>query len=160
MTLPVTIHIDRLPIDKFNIVHLLNEFQNAEHLLTDVTNHGNAVLVQRKFHLVQTGVESEELNNLPYTQEVIRTIMSIHKFDSANYRMVMPNTCYNWHVDKGKVCVHVPIITNPGCKFIYEHKAFSMPADGSAYVVNNGIAHTFMNAGPEPRLHLTFENLD
>jgi hypothetical protein len=35
-----------------------------------------------------------------------------------------------------------------------------MPADGSAYVVNNGIPHSFMNAGSEPRLHLTFENLD
>ena len=160
MTLPITTHIDRLPIPKFDLPQLLREYQSVSDILTDVVNHGNAVLVQKKFHLVQTSIESEELKKLPYTSEVIKTIMNIHKFDSANYRIVMPNTCYNWHVDTGKVCVHVPIITNPGCKFIYEHKSFSMPADGSAYVVNNGIPHTFMNAGPEPRLHLTFENLD
>jgi hypothetical protein len=127
--------------------------------LADVTNHNNAVLVQRKFHLVQTGIETEELKKIPYTHEVIRTIMNIHTFDSATYRIVMPNTCYNWHVDKGKTCVHIPITTNIGCRFIYEHKSFLMPADGSAYVVNNGIPHSFMNAGSEPRLHLTFENL-
>ena len=160
MTLPITLYLDRLPIDKFDLPQLVREFQSASFLLTDVTTHGNAVLVQRKFHLVQAGIESEELNKLPYTREVIRKIMNIHKFDSANYRVVMPNTCYNWHVDTGQVCVHIPLITNPGCKFIYEHKAFSMPADGSAYVVNNGIPHTFMNAGSDPRLHLTFENLD
>jgi hypothetical protein len=160
MSLPTTIHIDRLPNLRFDLAQLLREYQSVSYILTDVTNHGNAVLVQSKFHLVQTGRESTELSNLPYTHEVIRTIMNIHKFDSATYRIVMPNTCYNWHVDKGKTCVHIPIITNIGCRFIYEHKSFLMPADGSAYVVNNGIPHSFMNAGSEPRLHLTFENLD
>jgi hypothetical protein len=160
MSLPTTIYIDRLPNIRFDLLQLVREYQGVSHILTDVTDHHNAVLVQRKFHLVQTGVESMELGQLPYTQEVIRKIMNIHKFDSATYRIVMPNTCYNWHIDKGKTCVHIPITTNIGCRFIYEHKSFSMPADGSVYVVNNGIPHSFMNAGSEPRLHLTFENLD
>lgn len=160
MTLPITLYIDRLSIGIFDIGKLVKEYQSVSDILTDVTNHGNAVLVQRKFHLVQNNIESEKLKQLPYTSEVVKTIMNIHRFDSVNYRMIMPNTCYNWHVDTGKTCVHIPIITNPGCKFIYEHKAFSMPADGSAYVVNNGIPHSFMNAGPKSRLHLTFENLD
>lgn len=160
MPLPITIHIDRLPNIRFDLSQLLREYQLVSHILTDVTSHDNAVLVQRKFHLIQTGVESAELNQLPYTQEVISTIMDINKFDSVNYRVVMPNTCYNWHVDKGKSCVHIPLITNVGCRFIYEHKSFLMPADGSVYVVNNGIPHSFMNAGSDPRLHLTFENLD
>jgi hypothetical protein len=160
MSLPTTIHIDRLPNLTFDLAQLLREYQSVSHILADVTNHNNAVLVQRKFHLVQTGIETEELKKIPYTHEAIRTILNIHRFDSVTYRIVMPNTCYNWHVDKGKTCVHIPITTNIGCRFIYEHKSFLMPADGSAYVVNNGIPHSFMNAGSEPRLHLTFENLD
>ena len=159
MALPKTLFIDRLPLVSADIKALLQEYHTVEHLMSDVTNHNNATLVQRKFHLKLDGVESPELSSLTHTSNLVKNILSMHDFNSVTYRMIMPNTCYNWHVDTGKTCVHVPLITNPGCKFVYERMVFSMPADGSIYVVNNEPLHTFINAGSEPRVHLTFENL-
>lgn len=158
MTLPATLFVDRLPELTFEIDRLVAEYKLIEHKMEDVVSHKNATLVQRKFHLIFND-RSEELNSMPYTAEVIDSIMQLQEFSSVNYRLVMPNTCYNWHVDTGKLCVHIPLITNPGCRFVYDTRAFFMPVDGSPYVVNNGIPHTFINAGTEPRLHLTFENL-
>lgn len=158
MSLLPTLFVDRQPNLTFDLVRLVSEYTFIEDKMEDVTNHGNAVLVQRKFHLLKNGIY-EDVSLMPYTAEVINSVMQLQEFNSVTYRIVLPNTCYNWHVDTGKFCVHIPLITNPGCRFVYETRAFSMPADGSAYVVNNGIPHTFVNAGTETRLHLTFENL-
>ena len=101
----------------------------------------------------------DQLDNISYTKETIDKISEIFTFDSVNYRYVMPNTAYNWHSDIGANCLHIPLITNEGCRFVYENKSFFMPADGTLYTVNNGKPHTFVNAGSKPRLHLTFEIL-
>ncbi len=159
-TLPPTLYVDRVPNLAINLNKLVQEYQSVEHRLTDaVSTHQNAILVQRKFHLKLHGIDAPEIFNLQYTLEVAKNILALQDFNSITYRLIMQNTCYNWHVDTGKFCVHIPLITNPGCRFVYENRAFAMPADGSVYVVNNGIPHTFVNAGPAPRLHLTFENL-
>jgi hypothetical protein len=151
--------IDRLDNISVNVNKLLLEFELFKDRIIDVTNHGNAVLVQKKFHLILNNKESEDLNKVEYTLSVINQLKEHLEFDSVTYRFVMPNTCYNWHNDAGEICLHIPLITNPGCHFVYDHRAFSMPADGSVYVVNNGRMHTFVNAGASPRLHLTFEKL-
>ncbi len=159
MTLPLTLYVDRVPNLSINLNKLVQEYQSVEHLMTDVTTHQNATLVQRKFHLKLYGVDAPELLSLSYTLEIAKNILALQEFSAITYRLILPNTCYNWHVDTGKYCVHIPLITNSGCRFVYETRAFAMPADGSVYVVNNGIPHTFVNAGADPRLHLTFENL-
>lgn len=158
--LPRTLYVDRVPDLAINLNKLVQEYLSVEHLMTDVkSTHQNTTLVQRKFHLKLHGVDSPEIFNLQYTLEIAKNILALQDFNSITYRLIMQNTCYNWHVDTGRFCVHIPLITNPGCRFVYETRTFSMPADGSAYVVNNGVYHTFVNAGPKPRLHLTFENL-
>lgn len=151
--------IDKLPDFYCDVSRMIREYKSIEDNLEDVINHGNATLVQRKLHLIKNNIRSDFLESLPYTKQLIDQISKLHEFNSVNYRMVMPNTCYNWHYDRGGLCLHVPLITNPGCRFVYDSKAFRMPSDGSIYIVNNSIFHSFMNAGPEPRLHLTFENL-
>jgi hypothetical protein len=158
MALLPTLFIDRQPHLKFDLARLIAEYNLIEDKMEDVTNHGNAVLVQRKYHFTKNGVY-KDASSMPYTAEVINSVMLLQEFNSITYRLILPNTCYNWHVDTGKFCLHIPLITNSGCRFVYDTRAFSMPADGSAYVVHNGIPHTFINAGTEPRLHLTFENL-
>jgi len=80
-------------------------------------------------------------------------------FNSINYRIVNTNRCYNWHVDQGKNCMHIPLTTNDGCWFVFDNRCFRMPADGTVYIVNNERPHTFMNSGTTERLHLTFETL-
>lgn len=159
-TIP-TVFLDKVPNYKFDVRQLLLEFETRlAYKMEDVISHGNKVLVQRKYHLIQNNKAHFDLEYLPYTKETIDKITEIFSFDSVNYRYVMPNTAYNWHCDKGANCLHIPLITNPGCWFVFENRSFSMPADGSLYTVNNSRMHTFVNSGSEPRLHLTFETLD
>jgi hypothetical protein len=159
MSLPPTLFIDRIPNLHYDVIKLVTEYRTIEDRMEEVTNHGNNTLVQRKLHLIKDNIRSDILNTLTYTCQIIEQIFELQTFNSVNYRLVLPNTCYNWHFDTGNSCVHIPLITNLGCRFVYDTKAFFMPSDGSVYVVNNSIHHSFMNAGPEPRLHLTFENL-
>ena len=152
-------YIETLPDISVNINKLLFEFDKFKDYVGDVNNHGNKVLVQKKCHLILNDRTNYDLDVAPYTSSIISRLKSILSFDSVTYRFVMPNTCYNWHTDTGKICLHIPLITNPGCWFIYERRSFQMPADGSVYIVNNSRPHTFINSGENPRLHLTFENL-
>jgi hypothetical protein len=156
-----THYIEVVPNITVNINKLLFEFEHFKNYVGDVDNHGNLVLVQRKCHIIIKDKlhENIDLNDTPYTKSLIDKFKEIVSFNSVTYRFVMPNTCYNWHTDTGKLCLHIPLITNPGCWFVYERRSFSMPADGSVYLVNNSKPHTFTNAGDKPRLHLTFENL-
>jgi len=159
MALPIVTHIERLPNLKVELSKLISEYQTVQDKLEDVTTHNNSTLVQRKFHLIKNDISSDELSLLPYTNSIIEEVFKLQKFNSVTYRSVLPNTCYNWHTDPGKYCVHIPLITSTGARFVYENRSFYMPADGSLYVVHNGISHTFANAGIEPRVHITFENL-
>lgn len=121
----------------------------------------NAVLVQRKFHVMLENEMSSNIDiaRIQYINAVIHKVRKLFEFNSVNFREIMPNTAYNWHTDIGKRCIHIPLITNNGCLFVYENTAFKMPADGSVYFVNNEKFHTFVNAGSSSRLHLTFETL-
>jgi hypothetical protein len=142
--------IDTLPDVKINAKTLLREYnQHIEPLMEDVVDQGNAVVVQSRYHLTDYSI-------VPETARVIETLRASFDFTHVTYRMVMPNTCYNWHYDPGEVCYHIPLQTNSGCWFVYEHRSFHMQANNAVYIVNNGRHHTFVNAGNEPRLHLTF----
>ena len=158
-------YLDRLPDIKFDLAKLIEEYKSIEDLVIDAekrhwydVKYCNTV-VQRLWHPILKGKVHPKLAELPYTSSVIQEIFALEKFNSVTYRAIYPNTCYNWHVDEGKTCVHIPLLTSIGARFIYENRNFHMPADGSAYVVSNGIPHTFANAGPDERVHLMFENL-
>ena len=152
--------IEKLPNFSADVKLILEEFKQIENKLSDVVDHQNSVLVQKKFHLMKSRKFTDDIANMPYVKTLVQQLLAKSYFDSVNFRYVMPNTCYNWHMDKGQTCMHIPLITNEGCWFLYENRSFSMPADGSIYMVNNGRFHTFVNAGREPRLHLTLEILD
>jgi len=137
---------------------LLSEYRLIECLLDDVVGHDNKVLVQKKFHLIKDRQVKFSFEKLPYTYEILNKIKKFFQFKDVTYRMIMPNTAYNWHFDRGGVCFHIPIISNTGCFFVYEDKIYSM-LPGKLYKVQNNCYHTFVNAGPNPRVHITFENL-
>ena len=58
---------------------------------------------------------------------------------------------------------HVAVFTNPDCHWIFDHNGnktkLHMPADGRVWKVEaNRIAHTFVNDGAKPRMHLLINN--
>jgi len=54
--------------------------------------------------------------------------------------------------------IHIPIETNEKCRFYFynpsEEPAEYMPADGSIYLVNTKINHTFKNESNQRRIHI------
>jgi Aspartyl/Asparaginyl beta-hydroxylase len=152
-------YIDKYQGASVNINKIIFDYEVIKDKLADVTNHENQVLVQKKFHILKDGVFDKAIDNVPYTQGIIDYLQKRINFNSVTYRSIQPNTAYNWHNGTGGLCHHIPIITNPGCWFVYENRSFSMPADGTIYVVNSSRNHTFVNSGTKPRIHLTFEIL-
>ena len=64
-----------------------------------------------------------------------------------------PRSTLSWHKDP-EPRLHIPIITNPGCRFVIEDRSFHLPADGCVWVVNTKKYHNFFNGGEEERIHL------
>lgn len=151
--------IDKVEGLTFRHQYLLSEFQNNIIKELKSVYYAHKVLVQKKYHLVNDGIASPIIDDLPEVQTAIDKVSKLMDFNFVTYRCVEPYTAYGWHRDAGGICYHIPLTTNPGCWFVYENKSFHMPADGSLYRVVNGQWHTFVNSGGSQRIHITFERI-
>ena len=88
-----------------------------------------------------------------YFKDVYNTICNKYKIGRIRLLWKLPRTTLSWHRDP-EPRLHVPIITNPGCKMVIEDIAKHMPADGSATITNNTKYHNFFNGGEQDRIHL------
>lgn len=149
---PICEYIEVIKEYKTDVVKLLQEFHCFEQLCS-----GDGC--QKKYHLMWRQKFQQPLEKIPYTETVCRDLKKYLDFNSVNYRILKAGTCYRWHRDRGGFCLHIPLITNEGCWFVYESVSVHMPSDGSVYAVNNSRPHTFVNAGINARLHITFEIL-
>lgn len=151
-------YIEKISNYEVDVAQLVNEFKTVDSMLHERKRPESPVLIQKALTLVLNKQDQSTLKALPYTTKVSTYLRNIYDFNTVTYRLVMPDTCYRWHTDFSEVCLHIPLITNSGCHFVYEGLSFHMPADGSVYMVNNAKLHSFMNAGETPRIHITFEN--
>ena len=88
-----------------------------------------------------------------YVEEVYNLINKRWKIGRVRFLMKPPRTCLSWHRDP-EMRLHIPIITNQGCKMVIEDEAFHMPANGSAYLTDNTKYHNFFNGSEIERVHL------
>ena len=88
-----------------------------------------------------------------YVEEVYNLLKKHYKIGRMRFLMTPPGTCLSWHRDTEKR-LHIPIITNEGCKMVIEDISFHMPADGSAYITDNTKYHNFFNGSEIERVHL------
>jgi hypothetical protein len=79
----------------------------------------------------------------------------INKYNLIRTRLmwVSPMTCYSMHKDSTPR-IHIPMITNPECYFIFKQGIVQHMPLGSVYWTNTTELHTFMNCSNIPRLHL------
>lgn len=143
--------LDHYRVDLFSLV---KEFE--EHILDLLLPHANPGVIQRSYHLIMGYKESNLLRKLPYTILIAEEIKKFFPYRDLSVVQLQPNMAYNWHIDGCKTSLHIPIITNEGCRFVYDNICFFMPANGSVYQVINSIPHTFVNASKFPRTHLIF----
>ena len=79
----------------------------------------------------------------------------IHEFKMFRSRLmwVGPYSCYSMHKDLTPR-IHIPIITNPECYFVFKQGLVSHLELGGVYETNTLEAHTFINCSDRHRLHL------
>ena len=88
-----------------------------------------------------------------YFEEVYDLLKKKFKLGRVRILLKEPRSTLSWHRDP-EPRLHVPIITNPGCKMVIEDVAKHMPADGSVTITNNTKYHNFFNGGEQDRIHI------
>ena len=88
-----------------------------------------------------------------YFEEVYKVLSSKFKLGRVRVLLKEPRSTLSWHKDP-EPRLHIPIITNPGCKMVIEDVAKHMPADGTVTITNNTKYHNFFNGGEQDRIHL------
>ena len=94
-----------------------------------------------------------------YIEEIYNIINKRWKIGRLRFLMKPPRSCLSWHRDPEKR-LHIPIITNPGCRMVIEDESFHMPADGSVYITDNTKYHNFFNGGELNRTHIVGTLID
>ena len=88
-----------------------------------------------------------------YFEEVYNLLRKKFKLGRVRILLKEPRSTLSWHRDP-EPRLHIPIITNPGCKMVIEDVARHMPADGSVTITNNTKYHNFFNGGEQDRIHI------
>ena len=88
-----------------------------------------------------------------YFEEVYNLLKKKFKLGRVRILLKEPRSTLSWHRDP-EPRLHIPIVTNPGCKMVIEDVAKHMPADGSVIITNNTKYHNFFNGGEQDRIHL------
>ena len=88
-----------------------------------------------------------------YFDEVYKTLSKKFKLGRVRILLKEPRSTLSWHRDP-EPRLHIPIITNPGCKMVIEDVAKHMPADGKVWITNNTRYHNFFNGGEQNRIHI------
>ena len=88
-----------------------------------------------------------------YFKEVYETLSKKFKLGRVRLLLKEPRSTLSWHRDPGPR-LHIPIVTNLGCRMVIENIAKHMPADGTVTITNNTKYHNFFNGGEQERIHL------
>ena len=88
-----------------------------------------------------------------YFEEVYNTLSKKFKLGRVRILLKEPRSTLSWHKDP-EPRLHIPIITNPGCKMVIEDVAKHMPANGKVWITNNTRYHNFFNGGEQNRIHI------
>ena len=88
-----------------------------------------------------------------YFEEVYNILKKKFKLGRIRILLKEPRSTLSWHRDP-EPRLHIPIITNPGCRMVIENIAKHMPADGSVTITNNTKYHNFFNGGEQDRIHI------
>lgn len=88
-----------------------------------------------------------------FKDTIFETLINKYNFKRTRLMWVGPFACYSMHNDETPR-VHIPLITNPDCYFVFKHGMISNLSIGYVWRVDTRRRHTFMNCSEQPRLHL------
>lgn len=151
-------------IEPFDITDLLAEFKRLDPGMqwTDMGHKGKQVGLQFKptENPWTSAVGKSKGQELGYTElnpffkgTLFEEV--INKYNLRRTRLMWsgPFSCYSMHTDETPR-LHIPLITNPGCMFLFPPDGLFYMPTGSLYWADTRKVHTFINTSDQPRLHL------
>ena len=93
------------------------------------------------------------LLNPTFSGTVFETIINKYNFTRTRLMWVNHMSCYSMHRDPSPR-VHIPLITNEQCYFIFKSGVIQHLPVGHVYYTDTRYHHTFANCSEERRLHL------
>ena len=140
--------VNRIPDDENSVTG--GNVRGLYWTMPDTTNHEEQRLEKVEEHLY-TELCPEFKDT--YVEEVYNLITSKFKLGRVRFLMKPPRSCLSWHRDP-EMRLHIPIITNEGCRMIIEDTSFHMPSNGNGYITDNTKYHNFFNGSEVDRVHL------
>lgn len=151
-------------IESFRIAPLLACYFKIEREIvwTDYRNKGRQAGLQFKEVEdpwssavgVSKGAELAYTNLNPFFKNTIFEEI-INKYNLLRTRLmwISPMSCYSMHKDTTPR-IHLPLITNPECYFVFKQGIVEHLKAGKVYQTNTLEDHTFINCSNQSRLHL------
>lgn len=99
-------------------------------------------------------VQETEYNilNPLFKNTIFEEIINKFKLFRSRLMWMDEKTCYSLHKDATKR-LHIPIITNDQCYFLFPEKDMIRLNQGTIYIVDTTQLHSFCNFSDFPRLH-------
>lgn len=88
-----------------------------------------------------------------FKNTIFESIINEYNLKRTRLMWVDPFRCYSMHQDTTPR-IHIPLITNPECYFLFKLGRLHYLDTGSVYWVNTKLKHTFVNCSEKSRLHL------
>jgi len=151
-------------LDSIDNISIISAYFNLEKDLvwTEYGHKGKQTGLQHKVgedpwtSAVGKGREQEtEFNVLNpfFSNTIFESLIDKYQLTRTRLMWLNPFACYSLHLDDSER-VHIPLITNSDCLFIFSDiSPFHLPV-GHAYVVDTRKKHSFANFSDKPRLHL------
>lgn len=100
------------------------------------------------------GNETQYIELNPFFKNTIfETIIEKYNLKRTRLMWVNEKSCYSLHFDETPR-IHIPLITNPECYFLFNPGSLHHLAADSVWWVNTKLRHTFLNCSGHSRLHL------
>jgi hypothetical protein len=88
-----------------------------------------------------------------FKNSIFEEIIKEYNLKRTRLMWVYPFACYTMHYDT-TARIHIPLITNPECYFVFKNGLVENLKIGSSYWVDTTKPHTFINCSEHKRLHL------
>ena len=87
-----------------------------------------------------------------FKDTIFEELINQYNVKRARLMWVNPMSCYSMHRDTTPR-LHIPLITNPQCFFVFKQGLVEHMPAGKVYKVKTTEMHTFMNCSEKSRLH-------
>jgi hypothetical protein len=150
-------------IDTINVDPILNSFSELDKdMLWTNYPQGSQVGLQYKLNEDPwtSAVGKSQGKELEYTElnpffkdTIFETVINQYNLKRTRLMWVNKKSCYSIHADESPR-VHIPLITNPECYFLFKPGVLYHLSINSVWWMNTKLQHTFLNCSDQPRLHL------